>query len=107
MLLKILQILFLSQLKLLVGDKLYICEDCGETMEILHEWQEKHGFIDGMYETVLGCPYCGGSCIETVKCSICGEYLIGDFIQLNRDNSYIGECCYKKMTNEDLGGWSK
>lgn len=37
------------------------CLDCGEVFEAPAEWVESHGFRDGPYERMAGCPVCGGA----------------------------------------------
>jgi len=38
---------------------MYKCNDCGREFEEPHEYIERHGFTDGLYETWRVCPCCG------------------------------------------------
>lgn len=52
------------------------CSNCGHLFEDGEEmnWQERHGFIDGLGEQFSGCPLCGEGYVEVEACTICGEY---------------------------------
>jgi methionyl-tRNA synthetase len=55
-----------------------ICLECWKVFaddEVAH-WEEQVGEYWGVpaYETVYGCPHCGGDFEEATKCTKCGEF---------------------------------
>ena len=73
---------------------MYICLDCDNIFSAPRQFVETHGFDEPPYEEYLGCPYCGGTYIEAYECDRCGQYIIGDYIELN-DGSLICDNCYE------------
>ena len=47
---------------------MFKCYECEKAFSEPKHWTENHG------ETFAGCPYCGGSFDEAVKCEACDEY---------------------------------
>ena len=64
-------------------------------------WKESRGECWGMpcFESVCGCPECGGDFTETYRCSSCDEWIEGKYIKLENDER-ICENCY---TTYELG----
>ena len=75
------------------------CLDCGHIFEEgdRHEWKEARGEYWGQpaYETVVGCPRCGGAYEETKPCASCGS-------ERFEDDLYGGICkeCLSEYDND-------
>lgn len=75
------------------------CLECGHIFEDgeQRKWKEQIGEFWGqpVYETLIGCPNCGGAYDETKACAVCGSE------QLECD-LYGGICvdCLKKYKND-------
>ena len=58
------------------------CLECGHIFEEgeRHEWKETRGEYWGQpaYETVVGCPICGGAYEETKPCVVCKSEQLDD-----------------------------
>ena len=61
---------------------MYKCRECGNIFDYGDEsvWSEDRGFIgdERVYEVMGGCPCCGGSYDETVRCKKCGSEHLED-----------------------------
>lgn len=86
---------------------MYICIDCGALFLEPREYIESHGLDSPPYEAYSGCPVCGGSFAETYECDGCGQYVCGEYIELN-DKTVICSNCYEIKNIEDdvRGRWS-
>lgn len=77
---------------------MYKCLDCGHIFEEGEqvEWEERHGFDDGLYEKLSGCPLCNGEYEDTVPCKHCGW-------EHSSDELYDGWCkeCLKDQIDYD------
>lgn len=72
---------------------MHICLDCGILFENPKHHTETHGLDSPPYETWSGCPECGGAYVETTRCDECGEWITGEFVELN-GGQRICEQCY-------------
>ena len=78
---------------------MYICFDCGELFEEPKHYVETHGLDYPPYETWKGCPVCGGAYDDAMECSICGNYITGDYIE--DDGVFVCDNCYEDEDFED------
>ena len=74
---------------------MYLCADCGEIFDTPKIYIEKHGLEYPPYETWYGCPYCSGAYVETLRCDVCGEYIIEKYIKLI-NGDIICDRCYEE-----------
>ena len=72
---------------------MFVCLDCDYLFEEPGMYSESHGFDYPPYETWNGCPHCGGAYIETFQCSVCGEWIVGDYAETD-DGLFVCEECY-------------
>lgn len=70
---------------------MYTCCDCGETFEEPREYVETHGLDGPPYERYYGCPYCGGSYADAIRCDGCGEYITGTYVVIG-DERFCEGC---------------
>ena len=72
---------------------MFVCLDC----DCLFEEPGMHITSDDFEgfdtEACNGCPNCGGAYIETFQCSICGEWIVGDYAETD-DGLFVCEECY-------------
>lgn len=71
---------------------MYLCLDCGKLFETPTHYTEAHGLDAPPYETWMGCPVCGGAYVETMRCEQCGEWITGEYIELNDGQCVCDEC---------------
>lgn len=79
---------------------MYICSHCGETLESLKSFEERHPIGDTFaYEAILdsACPRCGCEMLEGKNCSVCGEVK-----SIEDEDFYEGICesCLKEMAKD-------
>lgn len=78
-----------------------ICLECGKVFEDdeVEQWEECRGEFWGVlaYETVSGCPACGGDYEEAYECESCGNY----FTLCDLDEDQICENCREKMERKE------
>lgn len=81
---------------------MFVCIECGRLFEEPQYWEERHGLDTPPYESLSGCPYCGGVYVKTFPCDCCGEYITGRYVQI--DNKRYCENCYMfcDVTDEDV-----
>ena len=76
------------------------CLECGEVFEDdeVEQWKESRGEFWGVvaYETVSGCPACGGDYEEAYECESCGNYFTLDEL----DENYLCEVCREDEEEE-------
>lgn len=72
---------------------MYLCLDCDALFEEPREYVETHGLDTPPYETWSGCPECAGAYVETMECSECGEWIMGEYVELG-GGMVICEKCY-------------
>ena len=74
---------------------MFLCDNCGALLEnpvSLHEYHDE--VEDHRIEEYHGCPYCKSDQVfEAEQCTICGEYVSHDYIELN-DGSIVCSNCY-------------
>lgn len=80
---------------------MYICLECGSLFDKPVYYREKHGFDTPPYEEFEACPCCGGAFTETYECDSCGEWITGDYVELNDGSRYCEECYCIKTIGED------
>ena len=80
---------------------MHICLDCGILFENPKHHTETHGLDSPPYETWSGCPECGGTYVETARCDDCGEWITGEFVELN-GGQRICEQCYTVKDVADM-----
>ena len=73
---------------------MYLCLDCNELFEDPRFYSESHDLDTPPYETWWGCPSCAGVYVEAERCSECGEWITGEYIEL-KDGTVICENCYE------------
>lgn len=80
---------------------MYVCLDCGCLFDDPEAYTESHGLDSLPYETYSGCPKCAGAYVETVECDCCGEWITGEYVEL--DNGTVA-CynCYIIKNIEDM-----
>lgn len=81
---------------------MYLCLDCGRLFEEPKRCVETHGLDTPPYEVWDGCPYCSGGYVETKRCDVCEEWIVGEYIKLN-DDTFVCDNCYEVMSVEDMG----
>lgn len=72
---------------------MYLCIECGALFDEPRRTIETHGLDSPPYEVWNVCPECGGAYVKTMQCDLCGEWITGDYVELD-DNSTVCECCY-------------
>ena len=70
---------------------MFVCLDCGELFSEPSYWEEDHGLEYGPFEQCSGCPYCGCAYVETFECDCCGEYIVGEYYEID-DMRYCDDC---------------
>lgn len=70
---------------------MYICYECECVFQEPERYCEKHGLSYGPYEYWDGCPHCGGAYTETYRCDACGEWITGEYVEIN-DEKYCDNC---------------
>lgn len=75
---------------------MFVCYDCGALFEEPKIWTETHGLDTPPYESYAGCPSCGGAFTGTHKCNECGEWIVGEYVQVI-SGPRICESCYSVM----------
>lgn len=80
---------------------MYLCLDCGRLFEEPKSYTEKHNLDTPPYEHWSGCPVCSGGYVETMKCDVCDEWIVGEYIKL-KNNTFVCENCYDVKSVEDL-----
>lgn len=83
---------------------MYVCVECGyifNSYKINNNPCVCFGFPCS--EKTKGCPKCGGSFTEAIKCNICREYIDGDYVELD-NGSCVCDSCYRLKNIKDLGG---
>ena len=79
---------------------MYCCLECGHVFseDDVAVWKEDRGEWWGSpcYETLSGCPQCGGGYAETYRCACCHEWILGTYVKLN-DGDRICDECYTPM----------
>ena len=71
---------------------MFVCYDCSSTFDEPKIWTETHGLNTGPYESLAGCPHCGGAFTETYRCDACNEWIVGPYIKLNSGERICEEC---------------
>jgi hypothetical protein len=79
---------------------MFVCLDCGEIFSEPSYWEETHGLEYGPYESMSGCPYCGGAYSETFECDCCGEYITGEYYEID-DMRYCDNCVIHRDISDD------
>lgn len=80
---------------------MYKCLECYRVFDEPNEWEEYRGECFGFpsYETMSGCPHCGGDYEEMFECEICGDnYLEDDLIE-----GICEDCLGKSSKDFELG----
>ena len=71
---------------------MYICLDCEEIFVFPKKYVELHDLDCPPYEEHNGCPNCGGTYVPTFECDCCGEYITGDYVEVDYGNFYCSNC---------------
>lgn len=79
---------------------MFVCKDCGRIFEEPREYTETHGLDSPPYEHWRGCPLCGGTYTEAIRCDGCGEYIVGEYIK-TIDYRYYCENCFKTRDTDN------
>lgn len=81
---------------------MFICLECGSLFDKPMYYRESHGFDTPPYEEFEACPACGGAFAETYECDSCGEWITGDYAELNDGSRHCEEChCIKTIGEDD------
>ena len=75
---------------------MFVCLDCQHLFSEPKRYVETHGLDCGQYETIYGCPKCGGAYTEALICTSCDDWIRGDYIK-TADGSRYCENCYCNM----------
>ena len=78
---------------------MFVCLDCDKLFEEPKHYIETHGLESPPYEEFEGCPYCGGTCVETYRCDCCGQWLVGSYVKTKEGFRYCDNC----YTGHELG----
>lgn len=74
---------------------MFICTNCNKILESpvsIHEYHDE--LDDSRIEEYYGCPYCkSDQIVEAKQCSLCGEYVIDDYVVL-KDGTVACQNCY-------------
>lgn len=62
------------------------------------EWLEHFGMP--CREEYSGCPSCGNNYFETIKCSFCGQSIVGEYIRIDDGQCFCNNCFVKCSTGE-------
>lgn len=81
---------------------MYLCLECQNVFDEPRNYTETHGLDSPPYEIWSGCPMCGGTYVDAQTCGQCGEWITGEYIELN-DYTVICDGCYKIKHVEDMG----
>lgn len=80
---------------------MYVCLECGEVFEELAQWEETHGFQDGLYEQFSGCPYCHSAYTKAFKCDCCEDWIQNAYIKTDDGKRYCENCyCHMELGEE-------
>ena len=71
---------------------MYLCVECGKLFEEPIRHVETHGLECPPYESWDGCPHCGGGYVKTMRCDECGEWIIGEYVELTNGAKYCDAC---------------
>lgn len=79
----------------------FICLECGEIFEDPKRYTEDltpGGAFEGgtFIHEYYACPYCEGAYRQAVECSVCGEYVCCDDVEVI-DNDILCYKCYDKL----------
>lgn len=74
---------------------MYICIDCGFIFEEPKYYESKENPNSALFSRWDGCPRCAGAYASLLKCSVCGENIIDDYIEL-ANHEYVCSECYAK-----------
>lgn len=80
----------------------FICLECGNIFDEPEYWEEYRGECFGTpaYETMHGCPDCGGAYVETYRCEACGAWIDTDTYVEIGDEKYCENCfTIRKLEN--------
>ena len=69
-----------------------VCKECFRVFEYPEHCVNTHGLDYGPYEEYDCCPYCGGAYVEAHECSVCGEWIVSDYIKLANGERICEEC---------------
>ena len=81
---------------------MYICLDCNKVFEEPRQFTEDHGLDTPPYESYWGCPHCGGAYSDALECDMCGQYIIGDYIEFDV-GLVVCDNCYETKNTLDEG----
>lgn len=81
---------------------MYKCDDCGCVFDEPQTWKEDRGECHGSssYETVAGCPECGGTFEKAYYCKECDEYYTG--AEKLVFDGICEECLEKEITADNF-----
>ncbi len=71
---------------------MFVCLDCDYLFEEPGMYNTNDDCDYSSYETCNGCPNCGGAYIETFRCGQCGEWIVGDYAELDDGTPICAEC---------------
>ena len=74
---------------------MFVCLDCGHVFDEPHHWEERHGFNNGPFEQLSGCPKCGEAYVETYMCDCCNQWIVDAYIKTEDGQRYCHECYCK------------
>ena len=73
---------------------MFLCTRCGKIFDepIAFFGEKTEHFGIPCREEFSGCPSCGNSFVETYRCDVCNEYIVGDYILTNDNKKYCEDC---------------
>ncbi len=80
---------------------MYICLDCSNLFNNAVKFIEKHGFDSPPYEEYHACPECGGAYCEAYTCSVCEDYILGDYIKTEMGDRICNNCYMEYRFGEE------
>lgn len=72
----------------------FICRECEQIFERPKKYTEVHGLEYSPYEEYYGCPHCGGSFVETIRCDECHVWIDGEYVELQHSKAYVCDRCF-------------
>lgn len=86
---------------------MYLCLDCENIFEEPEYFMDIDDSDDAASEMKKGCPHCGGEYIETVQCSICGQWVTGEYVEMHDGTIVCDECYFDQdeLTEGDIKMW--
>lgn len=83
---------------------MYLCLDCEKLFEEPYGYIETHGLNTPPYEEWSCCPKCRGAYVKTKRCSVCDEWIVGEFAELKNGMSVCESCFVVRDIGDEVFG---